>query len=114
MPNGNQLFESAAYAFRGYNVTNLGRTDELLAHPAYGPRVERWLLEASEICAQATGRSVNLVDLARRREEPSLDCYAEAVALTVAVELAQLELLEQFFGVAYKNVRLAYGYSLGE
>ncbi len=26
----------AAFAFRGYNVTNLGRTPELLAHPIYG------------------------------------------------------------------------------
>jgi hypothetical protein len=27
----------AAFAFRGYNLTNLGRTPELLAHPAFGP-----------------------------------------------------------------------------
>jgi [acyl-carrier-protein] S-malonyltransferase len=114
MPNGNQFFESAAFAFRGYNVTNLGRTAEFLAHPAYGPRIERWLRDASEICAVATRRPVDLVDRVRRGEETTLESYAEAVALTVAVELAQLELLEQFFGVAYKNVRLAFGYSLGE
>jgi [acyl-carrier-protein] S-malonyltransferase len=35
-----------AFAFRGYNTTNLGRTSELLAHPAYGPVVERYLVEA--------------------------------------------------------------------
>jgi [acyl-carrier-protein] S-malonyltransferase len=34
--------------------------------------------------------------------------------LTVAVELAHLRLLADFFGFAYKNARLAYGYSLGE
>ena len=40
-----------AFAFRGYNTTNLGRTTELLAHPAYGPIVERYLVEASAICS---------------------------------------------------------------
>jgi hypothetical protein len=29
---------ATAFAFRGYNVTNLGRTPELLAHPSYGPK----------------------------------------------------------------------------
>src|SRR5690606_21170326 len=32
----------------------------------------------------------------------------------VAMELAHLRLLEQFFGIDYGEVRLAYGYSLGE
>lgn len=114
MPNGNNLFDSAAFAFRGYNVTNLGRTPELLAHAAYGPIVERWLREASEVCASSIGRRVDLVDRVRRREETSLESYAEAVALTVAVELAHLRLLEEFFGVAYAKAKLAYGYSLGE
>src|SRR2546421_688582 len=34
-----------AFAFRGYNVTNLGRTPELLDHPAYGPVVRAALSE---------------------------------------------------------------------
>ena len=29
----------AALAFRGYNVTNLGRSRELLEHRLYGPTV---------------------------------------------------------------------------
>ena len=45
MPNNNGDFRTrlsqAAFAFRGYNITNLGRTPELLAHPAYG-RVVEW------------------------------------------------------------------------
>ena len=114
MPNGNNLFDSAAFAFRGYNVTNLGRTPELLAHAAYGPIVERWLREASEICTSGIGRRVDLVDRVRRCEETSLDTYADAVALTIAVELAQLKLLEEFFGIAYAKAKLAFGYSLGE
>jgi [acyl-carrier-protein] S-malonyltransferase len=114
MPNGNNFFDSAAYAFRGYNVTNLGRTPELLAHRAYGPIVERWLRDASEICASVTARPVDLVARVRRREETTLETYAEAVALTVAVELAHMRLLEEFFGVAFEKAKLAYGYSLGE
>jgi len=114
MPDGNHLFESAAFAFRGYNVTNLGRTPELLAHAAYGRIVEHWLREASDVCASVTRSPVNLVDRVRQREETSLASYAEAVALTVAVELAHLRLLEEFFGFSYETAKLAYGYSLGE
>jgi [acyl-carrier-protein] S-malonyltransferase len=114
MPNGNHFFESAAFAFRGYNVTNLGRTPELLAHAAYGPVVERYLREASDISSTILGRPIDLVGRVQRREETTLDSYAEAVALTIAVEMAHLRLLEQFFGVVYSQVKLAYGYSLGE
>src|SRR4051794_12308882 len=32
---------TASFAFRGYDVTNLGRSPELLAHQAYGPVVRR-------------------------------------------------------------------------
>jgi [acyl-carrier-protein] S-malonyltransferase len=114
MPNGNNLFEPAAFAFRGYNVTNLGRTPELLAHWAYGPVIEDWLRQASDICASVTRRPVDLVDRVRRREETQLESYAEAVALTVAIEMAHIRILEQFFGFAFSKARLAYGYSLGE
>jgi [acyl-carrier-protein] S-malonyltransferase len=40
--------------------------------------------------------------------------YAEDVALIVAVELAQVRLLEEFFGIRVEQARLALGYSLGE
>jgi [acyl-carrier-protein] S-malonyltransferase len=105
---------NAAFAFRGYNTTNLGRTPELLAHPAYGPIVERHLNAAAEVTSDVVGRRVDLVDRVRRREETSLASYDEAIALVVAVELAQLELLEKFFGIAYSRAKLVYGYSLGE
>ena len=39
-----------AFAFRGYNATNLGRTPELLRHPQYGPIVAKYLQRASDIC----------------------------------------------------------------
>jgi [acyl-carrier-protein] S-malonyltransferase len=50
----------------------------------------------------------------RRGEETALETYDEAMALIVAMSLAQLELLEQFFGIHYEQAALSYGYSLGE
>lgn len=105
---------SAAFAFRGYNVKNLGRSQELLAIPQYAPVIERYLDEAGQICSAATGRHADLVGRVRRNEETSLDVYAEAISLIVAMSLAQLELLEKFFAAPYRRARMAYGYSLGE
>ncbi len=105
---------TTAFTFRGYNVTNLGRTADLLAHSAYGATVRRYLRKASDVCAEIIGRPVDLAQLVEQNYEPNLHHYAEAVALIVAVELAQVQLLEEFHGVRYRDARLAYGYSLGE
>jgi [acyl-carrier-protein] S-malonyltransferase len=105
---------TTAFAFRGYNTTNLGRTPELLAHPTYGRTIRRYLQRASEECARIVGRPVDLVEIVSRREEPGLDRYAEAISLIVAADLAQVELLEEFHGVRFREAKLAYGYSLGE
>ncbi len=104
-----------AFAFRGYNVTNLGRTSELLAHPAYGGIVHAALVEGGQICAEVISQPVDLVARVRdRRETASLASFAEDVALIVAVEVAQIRLLGEFFGLAFAQARLAFGYSLGE
>ena len=105
---------TAAFAFRGYNVTNLGRTPELLAHPAYGPIVERSLNDASEICSSAARRRVNLVRRVTRRAPSTMKTYAQDLAMIVAVELAQLQLLAEFFEVSFDDAQSAFGYSLGE
>src|SRR5262245_13662009 len=90
-----------AFAFRGYNVTNLGRTAELLAHNHYGPVVDECLIEASQLCAEVLHRRVNLSERVRRGQETvDLTTYAEDVGLIVAVELAQIRLLEKFFRVS--------------
>jgi len=105
----------AAFAFRGYNVINLGRTPELLAHPVYGGIVAAHLRDASTLCADIVKRPVDLVARVRAgRETQGLDEYAEDIALIVAVELAQLRLLEEFHGIAMPQAKLAFGYSLGE
>ncbi len=110
----NARMDEAAFAFRGYNVTNLGRTPELLEHPAYGPIVEKHLKEASEIYTAATLQRVDLVKRVRLREETSLETYSEAVSLITAAEAAQLELLKEFFGIEFTQASRAFGYSLGE
>ncbi len=115
MPNGWQTrLNTTVLAYRGYNVTNLGRSAQLLAHPTYGPTVERWLQEASAVCAAESGRTVDLAGRIRRGEETTLSTYDEAIALIVAMSLAQLELAEQFHGIKFRSTRMAFGYSLGE
>jgi [acyl-carrier-protein] S-malonyltransferase len=113
-PEFQQRMPHAALAFRGYNISNLGRSAELLAHPTYGPIVRETLIHASGICQAIIGRDVDLVRRVESREETTLDTYADAIALIVAMERAQLACLEQFFPVRYRDARMAYGYSLGE
>jgi len=114
MLNLKDRISNSAFVFRGYNVTNLGRSVELLAHAAYGPIVESYLHEASAVCCDVLARKVDLVRRVEQRSEPSLDQYAEAVAIIVAISQAQLKLLGEFFGIEYAKARLGFGYSLGE
>lgn len=105
---------TSALAFRGYNQTNLGRTPELLAKPAYREIVKRRLLEAGDLCGQATGRSIDLIARVENEDEPDLDHYAEAIAIVFAAEMAQLDLLREVHGIDPCGAKMAYGYSLGE
>src|SRR5215510_11663078 len=105
---------STALAFRGYNVTNLGRTPELLAHPAYGSVVERQLQSVSGIASDLLRRPVDLVTQVRAAREPTLENYGEALALLLAIESAQLLLLREQFDVDYSAASFSFGFSLGE
>ena len=105
---------SAAFAFRGYNVTNLGRSAELLQHHAYGPVVAELLRAVSEMCADSIGEKVDLAERIRRQEESTLDSFAQDMAMIAAMELAQIRLLEQFFDIRWTDARMVFGYSLGE
>lgn len=104
----------AALAFRGFNQSNLGRTPELLAVPAYRPLFERRLEEAERLCSSATGRRVDLIGRVEQRQEPGVDAYAEAIAVVFAAELAQVDALRERHGVDVSESRMAFGYSLGE
>ena len=104
----------ATLAFRGYNVENLGRTTELLAIPEYRPILEKHLNEASHACSEIIGRNVDLVARVKANDEPSLEEYAEAIALVIAVELAHLDILETCHNFNYRDVGFSFGFSLGE
>jgi [acyl-carrier-protein] S-malonyltransferase len=109
-----ERLSSTAFAFRGYNVTNLGRSQELLVHPSYGPIVLGCLKKASAVCSDIIGRRVDLVSRIRRQRETTLRTYADAIALILAMEKAQIELLREFFDIELAKAFVAFGYSLGE
>src|SRR5262245_44007963 len=103
-----------ALAFRGYNITNLGRTGELLANRAFGPLVERQLQALSCAASDLLHRRVDFVAQVRAGEETTLETYGEALAFVLGVEDIQIELLREFFQVETHNARFAFGFSLGE
>lgn len=105
---------TTACAFRGYNVTNLGRTAELLDVPRYAPTVERRLTEASRVASDLLSRRIDLLARVRRQEETTLETYGDAVALVLAVEAAHVDLLREEFGFDVRQCRTLFGYSLGE
>jgi [acyl-carrier-protein] S-malonyltransferase len=104
----------AVLAFRGYNYVNLGRSRELLMHPAYGPTVQRRLVEFSQAASDVLGRPVELVPRVLGNVETTLDSYGDAIGLVLAMEFAQLDLLQQHFGIDYRGAQFSFGYSLGE
>jgi [acyl-carrier-protein] S-malonyltransferase len=105
---------TTSFAFRGYDTSNLGRSPELLAHPAYGPVVARHLAEASAIASDSLGRPVDLLGRVRERAPSTLATFGEDAAGIVAMELAQVALLREFFGIDPGAARQSFGYSLGE
>lgn len=105
---------STALAFRGYNITNLGRTSELLSQSAYHAIVTEELQRFSSICGEYTDYDVDLVQRAEQNLEPGLEHYAESIALVVAAEVAQMRLLTEIHQVEASRAQLAFGYSLGE
>ena len=106
--------QQTALAFRGYNVTNLGRSSELMAIAAYRKTIEASLTEAANICSDMVQRKVDLVDRVKHGKETSLSTYDEAIALIAAMEISQLKLLQENFDTEYRDAQMCFGYSLGE
>jgi len=109
-----QRIGSSVFAFRGYNVTNIGKTPELLQCDQYADIITRHLREAGAVCSEVEGRKVNLVARIKKRQNTTLKTYGQALASIVAVELSHIEILESLFGVKYTDAKYAVGYSLGE
>lgn len=103
-----------ALAFRGYNITNLGRTRELLAHDRFGAYLRLELELASQMASDFLGRPVDLVATTREGIDLNETRYGESVAFILAVEFAQFAILRELCGLATEKCRFAFGYSLGE
>lgn len=102
------------FAFRGYNVTNQGRTLDLLAKSRYRPIFESNLQQAAEICSDVLKTKVNLLDLLKNQTESSLQTYTEDVAQIVAVELSHIQILREIYELDISSAKYLCGYSLGE
>ncbi len=104
----------AAIAFRGYDVSNIGRTPELLEHPVYGPIVRTSLEAASALCSEAQGEKVDLVARVLGREPSDLSTFVHDIGTVVAVQIAQIRILEEIFEIPVHQARLSFGHSIGE
>jgi [acyl-carrier-protein] S-malonyltransferase len=69
---------------------------------------------ASVLCGNVLGHPVDLAARVEAREPSSLDTFVHDVATIVAMELAQVRLLEEFFAVDVHSARLSLGHSIGE
>jgi [acyl-carrier-protein] S-malonyltransferase len=105
---------TGALAFRGYDLTNLGRAPELLEHRAYGPVVQATLDSASVLCGDVLRKKVDLAARVLAREPSTLETFVHDIGTIVAIELAQIRLLSEFFDVPVQNARLSFGHSIGE
>ena len=117
MPGRDELaaeLSNTAFAFRGYNVTNLGRSSELLAHKMYGPILEEYLIRGAKLCSEVKRRPVDLIARVREQRDTSLATYDEAIALVVSVEMAQIEMLKRVHGIFLSDASFVFGFSLGE
>src|SRR5262245_38557866 len=63
---------TATFAFRGYDVSNLGRSPELLEHRVYGPVVRALLDRASVVCGEVLKAPVDLAARVQAREPSTL------------------------------------------
>src|SRR5260370_10075349 len=66
---------TAAFAFRGYDASNLGRSPELLEHRVYGPVVRAVLDRASVVCAEVLKAKVDLAERVLAREPATLGSF---------------------------------------
>jgi [acyl-carrier-protein] S-malonyltransferase len=101
-------------AFRGYDAGNLGRSREFIDHPVYGTVARGVLEDASRICSDATGESVDLVAYIREGKQAGPADLANDNACLVAMQMIHLRLLGEFFGVDATRARHSFGFSTGE
>ena len=60
------------------------------------------------------GRKVDLAARVLAREPSTLETFVHDIGTIVGMELAQIQLLEEFFDVPVPQARLSFGHSIGE
>ena len=105
---------TAAIAFRGYDVTNMGRSTEFLDHAAYAPIVRAALGSASALCSDALGKKVDLIARLLAHEPSDLTTFVQDIGTVVGMQVAQCRILEQVFDIPVRQARLSFGHSIGE
>jgi len=105
---------TTAIAFRGYDVTNMGRSAEFLDHAAYAPIVRATLESASALCSDALGKKVDLIARLLANEASDLSTFVQDIGTVVGMQVAQFRILEQVFDIPVRQARLSFGHSIGE
>ena len=106
---------TTAIAFRGYDVGNIGRSPELLEHPAYGRIVRPVLEAASAVCSDALGSKVDLVARITDREPSDLSTFVHDIGTDRRdADRADSGCLEEVFDIPVRQARLSFGHSIGE
>ncbi|MGY8771533.1 MAG: hypothetical protein ACKVH8_24220 [Pirellulales bacterium] len=106
--------ETTVLAYRGYNYTNLGRSHEMINHPEYGDFYRKRLQECSIICSETLARKIDLVSRVEEQIDTTLKIYSDAVGLVVAVEMAQVDIMQSMYQLDLHKIQMTMGYSLGE
>ncbi|MBL4884750.1 MAG: hypothetical protein JKY95_09485 [Planctomycetaceae bacterium] len=108
------LASKVAIAFRGYNVTNAGRTAELLDDHQVGQHLTDRLVQAQDFYAELMGEKVDYFHILRNRIPSTLETYTADLAMIVAIELAHWDTLLDLLGEEKERIQVVMGYSLGE
>lgn len=104
----------AALALRGYNITNHGKTKQLLKHSRHGKTLVKYLEQGSQIATKVLEKPVDLLQITQEERFCTLETYAEDLALIIAVELAHVEMLLDDLSANLNECKCLLGYSLGE
>jgi [acyl-carrier-protein] S-malonyltransferase len=105
---------TAAFAFRGYDTSNLGRAPEFLEHRVYGPIVREVLDRASAVCGEVLKEPVDLAARVLAREPSTLETFPHDIGTIVGMECAQLRVLREVFEIPVHDAQMSFGHSIGE
>jgi [acyl-carrier-protein] S-malonyltransferase len=113
-PDLTKSIATTTLAFSGYDLSNRGRSAELLEHPTYGAIVREVMGEAERIYSDVLGTGVDLIGRIRTCGAGTPETLPEDLATIVAMQIAQVRLLKEVIGVPIQQARSSFGHSIGE